>query len=166
MSMSGINIICFAASYGVALALEVTRLFFRLPVRLVVIMGFMVAGLFAHTVYLWMRAAHVLPSGSPLSSWYDWYLVAAWILAAAYLGLLIARPQTNVGIFLLPVVLALIGVAHTFRDVAPFPRDRALQMWGMAHGVMLLLGTVAVSFGFVAGLLLLLASWARQARTP
>lgn len=157
--LSGINIVCFAASYGVALVLEITRLFFRLQVRLVVIMGFMVAGLFAHTVYLWMRAAHVLPSGSPLSSWYDWYLVAAWILAAAYLGLLIARPQTNVGIFLLPIVLALIGVAHTFRGIAPFPRDRAMQMWGMAHGVMLLLGTVTVSLGFVAGAMYLVQSW-------
>jgi hypothetical protein len=157
--LSGINIVCFAASYGVALGLEVTRLFFRLPVRLLVIVGFMLAGLFAQTVFLWMRAAHVLPAGSPLSSWYDWHLVAAWILAAAYLGLAVARPQTNVGIFLLPVILALIGLAHTFRDMAPFPRNRALQMWGRAHGIMLLLGTVTVSLGFVAGVMYLVQSW-------
>src|SRR5687767_5407849 len=103
--LAGINIVCFSASYLVALGLEVTRLFFRLPVRLLVILGFMAAGLFAHTVYLWMRATQVTGGGNPLSSWYDWYLVAAWILAATYVGFVFARPQTNIGLFLLPVVL-------------------------------------------------------------
>ena len=157
--LSGISIVCFSTSYAVVLALEISRLFFRLPVRLVVMVGFALAGLFTHTVYLLMRAAHVAQGGSPLSSWYDWYLVAAWILAAVYLGLAISRPATTVGIFMLPVVLALIGIGYAFRDAAPFPRDRALQMWGMAHGVMLLLGTVAVSFGFVAGVMYLVQSW-------
>jgi hypothetical protein len=157
--LAGINIVCFSASYAVALALEATRLFFRLPVRMLVIVGFVAAGLFAQTVYLWMRAAQTLPNGSPLSSWYDWYLVAAWILAATYLGLIVARPQTNVGLFLLPVVLMLIAVGYAFRQAAPFPRDRAMMMWGTAHGVMLLLGTVTVSLGFVAGLMYLVQSW-------
>jgi hypothetical protein len=137
----------------------VTRLFFRLQVRLLVIFGFMAAGLFAHSVYLWLRATQVTGGANPLSSWYDWYLVAAWILAATYLGFVLARPQTNVGLFLLPVVLTLIGVGYAFRGVAPFPRDRAMMMWGMAHGTMLLLGTVTVSLGFVAGIMYLVQSW-------
>lgn len=157
--LSGINVVCFTASYLVALGLEVTRLFFRLPVRLLIILGFMAAGFFAQTVFLWMRASQALPAGNPLSSWYDWYLVAAWILAAGYVGLLIWRPQTNVGVFVLPLVLILIGTGYAFRDVAPFPRDRALLMWGMAHGMMLLLGTVAVSIGFMAGVMYLVQSW-------
>jgi ABC-type transport system involved in cytochrome c biogenesis permease subunit len=157
--LSGISIVCFTTSYLVVLGLELTRLFFRLPVRLVVMVGFTLAGLFTHTAFLWMRAAHVSAGGSPLSNWYDWYLVAAWVLAVVYLGLAIARPTTTVGIFMLPVILALIGIGYAFRDVAPFPRDRALQLWGIAHGVMLLLGTVAVSFGFVAGVMYLVQSW-------
>ena len=36
------------------------------------------AGLFAHTVFLYYRAAHT--TGVPLSSWRDWYLLAAWTL--------------------------------------------------------------------------------------
>jgi hypothetical protein len=86
-------------------------------------------------------------------------LIAAWVIAAAYVALAVSRPQTNIGLFLLPVVLALIGVACAFRDQPAFPRDRALQMWGIAHGLMLLLGTVAVSFGFAAGLMYLVQSW-------
>jgi len=164
--MSGISIVCFAASYLVALVLEATRLLFRLPVRLIVMVGFTAAGLFAHTAYLWMRAADATRGGSPLSSWYDWYLVAAWILAAAYLGLVVSRPQSNVGLFLLPIVLALIGVGYAFRDAAPFPRDRALQAWGVAHGLMLLFGTVTVSLGFVAGIMYLVQSWRLKQHVP
>jgi hypothetical protein len=154
--LSGISITCFTASYAVALALEVSRLFFRMRVRLVVMIGFAAAGLLAHSLYLGHRAQ---TGNMPLSSWYDWFLIAAWILAAAYIGLTLSRPLTNVGLFLLPVVLVLIGVAYAFRDQSVFPRDRALQMWGIAHGLMLLLGTVAVSFGFAAGLMYLVQSW-------
>lgn len=161
--LSGISLVCFTASYAVALALEVSRLFFRMPVRLVLLLGFTIAGLLAHTLYLAQRAG----SGSlPLSSWYDWYLIAAWTIAMAYAGLAISRPRTNVGLFFLPVVLALIAVAYVFRDQAAFPRDRALRMWGVAHGMMLLLGTVAVSFGFVAGMMYLVQSWRLKHHVP
>src|SRR5262245_17731272 len=139
--LSGVTVFCFFASYTVALALEVSRLFFRMPVRLVIIVGFTLAGLFAHSLYLWNRAS----GGSlPLSSWHDFYLIASWIMAATYLGLVASRPQTNVGLFILPLVLILTGIAWVFPRDAGFPRDTALQFWGIAHGVMLLLGTVAV----------------------
>ncbi len=154
--LSGIQVFCFFASFTVALGLEVSRLFFRMPVRLVVMLGFAAAGIIAQTLYLLNRAGG---GGLPLSSWHDWYLIAAWILAAAYFGLTLSRPQTNIGLFLLPVVLVLVGVAWAVPADAAFPRDRALRMWGVAHGVMLLLGTVTVSLGFVAGVMYLVQSY-------
>jgi len=154
--LASIHVVCFFTSYAVALGLEISRLFFRMPVRLIVMLGFSGLGFVLHSLYLWHRAQ---TGTMPLSSWHDWYLIAGWIVAAAYIALALSRPQTNVGLFLLPVVLALIGVAQAFRDQAAFPRDRALQMWGTAHGLMLLLGTVAVSFGFAAGLMYLVQSW-------
>jgi len=153
--LASIHVVCFFTSYAIALALEISRLFLRMRVRLVLTVGFAAMGLVLQTLYLWHRAQMAMP----LSSWHDWYLIAAWIIAASYIGLALSRPQTNVGLFLLPVVLALIGVAHAFPDQAAFPRDRALKMWGVAHGLMLLLGTVAVSFGFAAGLMYLVQSW-------
>src|SRR2546426_1130762 len=66
--LAHIHVVCFFSSYAIALGLEVSRLFFRMPVRLAVMLGF-------------------------------------------------------------------------------------------AHGVMLLLGTVAVSLGFAAGLMYLVQSW-------
>lgn len=158
--LSGITIVCFTASYTVALAMEVTRLFFRMPVRFFLIIGFTVAGLFAHTIHLWHRAQGELTTNlPPLSNWYDWALLAAWILTALYLGWTVRRPQSPVGLFMLPVVLALIGLAYALQNAQAFQRDRALQLWGLAHGILLMLGVVVVSFGFVAGLMYLVQSY-------
>ena len=81
--LSGIHIFCFFATCAlVVLGMEVSRLFFRMPVRLVLMLGVAAAGFVAQTLYL----AHRAWTGElPLSSWHDWFLVAAWILVAAYL---------------------------------------------------------------------------------
>src|SRR5688572_7224182 len=98
-----VTIVCFAASYGVAFLLEISRLFFRLPVRLVVMLGFAAAGLVAHTIFLGNHARTT--AGVPFSSWHLWFLLAAWLLAAMYLTFAALRPQASIGIFMLPVVL-------------------------------------------------------------
>lgn len=161
--VSGITVLCFFASYLVALALEVTRLFFRMPVRMVLLLGFAAAGLLAHTLYLVQRA---LAMRLPLSSWHDWYLIVAWLLAAWYLALASRRPQTNLGLFLLPVIVGLVGVAWGLPRDALFARQSALVVWGVAHGLMLLVGTVAVLLGFVAGVMYLLQSWRLKHHLP
>ncbi len=165
MFLSGISIVCFGTSYLVTLALEISRLFFRLPVRLVVMLAFAALGLALHTVYLVLRAQSA-GTGDPLSSWHDWFLMASWILAAAYLIVAVTRPQTLVGLFMLPVVLGLVGVAALFDKQALFPHDQALALWSLAHGIMLLLGTVTVSLGFVAGLMYLVQSWRLKHKLP
>ena len=129
-----------------------------MPVRLVVMIGFAAMGLVLHTVYLCASGRDRVRCRCRAGM--IGILIAAWIMAATYLGLVASRPQTNVGLFLLPVVLVLIGRGVGIsRRGESFPRDRAMKMWGIAHGVMLLLGTVAVSFGFAAGLMYLVQSW-------
>ncbi len=161
--LDNVHVVCFFSSYAIALALEISRLWFRMPVRILVMLGFAALGLFLHTAYLWREAT----SGAlPLSSWHDWFLIASWIMAVVYLALFASRPQTNIGVFLLPVVMALSAAAWAFDRQAAFPRDRALMMWGVAHGLMLLLGTVAVSLGFVAGLMYLVQSWRLKHHVP
>ncbi len=159
--LSGISITCFAASYAVTLALEVSRLFFRLPVRWIIMILFAAAGLFAHTAYLSILTQAEMQGTvvTPLSHWYDWCLLAAWVLAALYLGFAVRRPENTVGIFLLPLVLALIGAGYAVRKAPPFAREQALSYWGMFHGIMLLLGTVAAALGFAAGIMYLLQSY-------
>ena len=155
--LAGISIVCFAASYSIAFALELSRLWFRSGVRGALLVAFAAAGLLAHTLYLAHRAA--VATSAPLSSEFDWFLVAAWVLAATYLYLTFYHPRTAIGVFVLPLVLALVAVANRFASREPFPASRASQVWGAIHGVFILLGTVAVMVGFVAGVMYLLQAY-------
>jgi ABC-type transport system involved in cytochrome c biogenesis permease subunit len=148
--VSRISVVCFAASYVVALACEVSRLLFRSGVRGAVMVGFAAAGLVAHTAFLLWRAAS--EGAVPLSSPFDWYLLAAWVLAAGSLALTLATPRTPVGLFILPVVLALIGAA-TLSSREPFPQTPATQVWGMIHGSFNLAASLAVAAGAIAAVM-------------
>jgi hypothetical protein len=152
--IANITVTCFLASYAVALGLEISRLFFRSGVRGALMLAFGAAGLLAHTLYLAHRAT--IEASTPLASEFDFYLVAAWILAALYLYLTVYHPHNPIGLFLLPLVILFVAGAALFADPRPFPRDRATQSWGLVHGVCLLLGTVAVTLGFVTGCMYLL----------
>ena len=147
--VSGLSVVCFAASYAVALVCEASRLVFRSGVRGAAMIAFAAAGLVAHTIFLGWRATH--EPAVPLSSAFDWYLLAAWVLAGGYLWLTIANPRTPVGLFLLPVVLGLIGAAH-ISSRAPFPQSPATQIWGAIHGSFNLAASVAVAVGAISGL--------------
>lgn len=137
---------------------------FRSGVRGAVMLGFGGAGLLAHTLFLYHRA--VTTSGAaPLSSSFDWYMLAAWLLAGIYFYLTYYHPQAAIGLFLLPLVLALVGAAH-LADREPFARSPAAQAWGAIHGVFWLLGTVAVLFGFMAGMMYLFQAWRLKRKLP
>ncbi|NLS95088.1 MAG: cytochrome c biogenesis protein CcsA [Planctomycetaceae bacterium] len=162
--MSGVSITCFAASYGVVLLLELSRLLFRSGIRGALMLGFAAAGLLAHTIYLAERAASA--SGYPLSSEQDWYVVAAWILAAFYLYLTAYHRDNAFGVFLLPLVLALVAAAVWLADPAPFERRPALFAWGVVHGTSLMLATVAILVGFAAGLMYLAQDYRLKRKLP
>ena len=151
--VSGISVVCFTASYLVALACEASRLVFRSGVRGAAMIAFGAAGLVAHTIFLVWRAAN--EPAVPLSSAFDWYLLAAWVLASGYLWLTISNPKTPVGLFMLPVVLGLIGAAQ-LSSRAPFPQSPATQIWGAIHGSFNLAASVAVTIGAIAGIMWLI----------
>jgi ABC-type transport system involved in cytochrome c biogenesis permease subunit len=159
--LSGVTIFCFAASYSVVLILEISRLLFRSGIRGAIMLGFAAAGLFAHSIYLYDRAA--LSPMAPLSSMRDLLLVAAWILVAVYLYLIYYHPRVAFGLFLLPLVLALLGVAAWKAGSEPAVPEAAAQIWGLKaaqiwlliHFVSILLAVVAVLVGFVAGMMYL-----------
>ena len=164
--LTGISLVCFSTSYAITLALEVSRLFFRMPIRVVVMLLFAVIGLAMQTLYLYNRATAPGLASVPLSNWHDWYVIAAWVLAAAYVFLAASRPRTSVGLFLLPVVLVLIGVAYAFPQDRSLAQTSAENVLGIAHGVLLLLGTIAISLGFVAGLMYLAQSYRLKQKLP
>ncbi len=167
MNLTGITITCFAASYTVALLLEGTRLWFRFAARQVVIMLVALAGLLAHTIHLVnlaIQEAH--QRQGVFASWYDWSLLTAWVLAAAYVGLALRRPQNAVGIFLLPLVLVAVGLARVTQALPPFSQSSALVSWRFVHGSALLIGTVAVVLGFATGVMYLVHSYRLKHKLP
>jgi ABC-type uncharacterized transport system permease subunit len=154
--LSGISIICFAASYAVALVLEAIGLRKRPAWLRLAVIASSAAGLVAHTLYLAYVAAD--SNAQPMSA-VEWVLMAAWVLAVVYLAALFYLPRTPTGVVLLPIVLALIG-GSLFADPEPLATERSSDLWGLFHGVTLLLGTVAVCIGFLAGLMYVAQSYA------
>jgi ABC-type uncharacterized transport system permease subunit len=151
-----IQILCFASCYVLALVLEIVGLYRRATWRRLALLAAVIAGFVTHTLHLAGRAAD--SATSPLSSPYDWYLLAAWVLAAIYLGPQMYQPQSSAGLFLLPPMLVLIAGAQ-FADRQQFVVERASRTWGNIHGTSLLLGTVTVMIGFTAGLMYLVQSY-------
>jgi ABC-type uncharacterized transport system permease subunit len=154
--LSGVGIICFASSYAIAWALEISRLLFRSGVRGAIMIGFAAAGLLTHTAYLYYQAVKVVHAqGAPLSSERDWFLVAAWALVVVYLCLAALRPKVPFGLFLLPLALGLIGAAAFWAPTEPLARGPASKIWGAIHGISIVLAVVSVLVGFMAGLMYL-----------
>ncbi len=153
--MFSVNLFCFSASYAIALALEVTGLWLQFRWRRSLLLFCAIAGMVAHTWYLGQRIAET--PAVPLTSHHDWFLAAAWALAALYLAGTMYYPRASLGLFLLPGVLALVGAAM-LADTTPLATLEGSRLWGRVHGICLMLGTIAVMLGFVAGLMYLLQS--------
>jgi len=143
----GVCIGCAVVGYVLGLVLEATRPLCTRPTH-----GWLKAavifGLVFHAAALYFRA--LSEPSAPLSSERDWYLAASWAAGVVCAYLIFLRPQTPFGLFLLPLVLALLGAAGMLADTRPLP-EPASRAWGMIHGLALLLAAVCVLIGFVAG---------------
>jgi ABC-type uncharacterized transport system permease subunit len=154
--MSGISTICFAACYGIAFALELIGLKVRFAWHRVALIVVTFAALVAHTLYLANSAADA--TTLPVST-VEWLLIAAWVLAVMYFAALFYLPRAAVGVVLLPLVLALIA-SSLWASPAPLAPERSFYVWSMFHGIVLLIGAIAVCIGFLAGLMYLVQSYA------
>ena len=156
MMLQQISVSCFASSYAVVLAIELSRIFSsrdRWAGWWMAGWLMTLAGLFAHASYLLMQGRG---GGSSLwASWSEWSMLTAMILAICYAVVSYRRRETIVGWFFLPAILALIGLGIATRDVPPFDRTRATEIWRTVHAAAMTVGTAAVVVGFVAALMYL-----------
>jgi hypothetical protein len=140
----GITHFCFGLSYLTAFGLEIFRSAHPLRWSRIVGIVFAVAGLLAHTIFL----AYHQPS---LASPYGSLLLLAWVFAVFYLYGILHRDPYSWAIFVLPLVLALVGLSFVFTDTGHdgswFTGER---FWGMFHGIVLLLASVGITVGFLA----------------
>lgn len=151
------SIICFLASYLVAFGLELTRFRGRSRVSRFVSLGFVVAGLIAHTWYLLNRSYETsLPP--LLASTHDWMLVVAWLITLIYVVLAVLQQELALGVFILPAVLGLVASTYALNQ-APNSElyvAHARRNWGLLHASLLVFGVVAAAAGFLAALMYLL----------
>ena len=164
--MTKISLSCFAFSYAIAMILEISRLFFRAPIRFLIIIGITIAGIFAHTVYLWLKFQKDFSGGTPMASWYDWCLMVSLAIAITYVIIAIKKNQNSVGIFFLPLVLLLILIAMLIKNRDAFTPSEATNVWAITHGISLLLGTSAMIIAFVAGVMYLVHAFRLKKKMP
>ncbi len=148
-----VTLLCFFASYLVALGIEATRLLRRIPLNQWAALLVAVAGFVAHTAYLLVRSrtADLPPL---LSSTHDWLLVLAWLAVLMYVFVIGLDRTLGIGLFVLPVVLALVAAAR-FVDDTPNQLLNAAHGWGMLHATLLVLGVAGILLGFVLSLMYL-----------
>ncbi len=152
-----LTVLCFAGTYGLALASDLARFAVRWPGRWYATVGLTVLGWLVQTAYL---ANLTWP---PVQTPFESLLVLSWVLAAIDIYLLVHAPKTGAaGLFVLPVVLGLIGAAlgtsRTDWVGGLGAGSPVITFWGMAHGVLLLAGAVCSCVAFAAGLMYLVQS--------
>ncbi|MFK7817271.1 MAG: cytochrome c biogenesis protein CcsA [Planctomycetaceae bacterium] len=154
--LSNVQLSCFLLSYLAALGFEIFATLRKSTAARWAAIGLTVAGLIAHTAYLAIRSreANLPPL---LSSTQDWVLVLAWLTVFLYLAIIALDRNLPLGLFLLPVVLALIAIALVFKtDPHSMIADLALRRWIMLHASALAIGTGGVLHGFVLSIMYLI----------
>lgn len=166
--LAGVTVSCFLLSYLLVWLLEGARVYFKFPGRGLLVIGMLVAGLLAHSIFLanqlWLDG---LAGQRPqlLANWFQWALLGAWGLALASLILAIRNPQGAVGLFLMPLVLTLIGLGELLRDAQPFHPSTTVNLWRGIHGVGLLVSTMFIALGLAFGVMYLVQSSRLKKRT-
>jgi Cytochrome C assembly protein len=154
-----ILIACFAACYAIAFTFEGMSIISRRGLHGAHVLGFATAGFVLQSAFLVRQVVafyrEAVPNASPLSNFQDWCFVAAWILAVIYLYFAYFHAKTSFGLILLPILLALTGVAVFLADSEPFPREPASKVWGAIHAISILLASVSLLIGFAAGVMYL-----------
>jgi ABC-type uncharacterized transport system permease subunit len=159
------TLVCFGASYALALGLEVARLLWPQRGLRLAAVGMGAAGLLAHTLYvLW----HPLPLGTPRGS----LVFLSWIIAIFYLYGTLHHPRVAWALFVLPVVLGLTVLAGLYETTPGGSQVLDLftlsgeRFWGVVHGVLLLLAAVGICVSFVASVMYLLQVRRLRAKAP
>lgn len=146
-----LSVLCFAGTYGLALVSDLTRFLARRPWSRHASLGLASLGWVVQTIYLGngFQRTGELPTTSVFGS----LLVLSWILVAIGLYFTIRAPrEVMVGLFVMPMALALLAIAGLLPRVEWTTPSGGVALWGTVHGFMLLGGAVATCVAFATGL--------------
>jgi ABC-type uncharacterized transport system permease subunit len=164
--MARLTVLCFAGTYGLALFCDLARPVVSARARWSLTVALTALGWVVHTAYLANIAisTHQLPVTTVRES----LLVLAWILAVIDLYLVVRSPKTSaVGLFLLPVVVALSAFAGLEgRRAVDAGWAGSVRFWGAVHGGFWLLGAVLTCVAFAFGLMYLVQAARLKHKRP
>jgi len=166
--MEHIQVLCFAGTYGLALAAELARGAVQSPWRWRLTLALTVLGWCVQTVYL----ANLSMVGSwhlPINSAFESVMALSWVVALVGVYLMVQWPRRiAVGVFVLPLVLGLICAAEWFVPQTPdwVAGGGMVAFWGTVHGLFLLFGAVCASLAVVSGLMYLAQSRRLKSKSP
>ena len=150
--MGNVTLFCFWASYVVAWALELFRVRRDGSWQRWATVAMTVAGLVAHTIYLWRRSqSSELPP--LLASPHDWLLVLAWLPVAVTVVCQVTG-RTALGAYLLAPVLLIVSAAPFVRSTPSV--DATGNYWlSLVHAAMLVMGTAGITFALMISVMYL-----------
>ena len=166
--MDRLSVLCFGGTYGLALLCDLARFAVRWPGRWYATLGLTTLAWVVQTAYLGnlARVTHQLP----VTTVFESMIVLSWVLAAVGLYLIVRAPKpVAVGVFVLPLVLALIVIAGFWAPRQDWVRagwGGAAVFWGTAHGLLYLVGAVGSCVGAAAGLMFLAQSHRLKHKRP
>ena len=168
--MQNVTVFCFLASYAVAFAADGAAVWGREKLWRMVSWAAAFAGVFAHTWFLFerSRSTGTLPV---LSGPRDWLLVLAWVAVAFHLLSTGLERRAAVGLFLWPLVLALVGVTYLLDPAAgdagaSAAGEPGVGGWVFLHATLFLLGSAGVTAGVVLSAMYLVQHRRLRTRKP
>jgi len=166
------NATCFLIAYAIVFCLELSRWAGFAPRGKSWLTQLLIAttavGLFTHSLYVLDRiflSASAVQAWQMAFSWHDWGVLSAWALAVVYTFLLIRRSESLIGLFVLPMLLILIG-GSILLPSQPIRQASSARLWGLSHGIAMMLGTMLVSLGFAMSLMYLVQEWRLRSKRP
>lgn len=151
-----LSVLCFAGTYGLALAAELARFVVRTPARWYAAVGLTALGCLVQMAYV--ANLFLKRPTAPVATEFGSMMLLSWIVALIGLYLMLRSPRpVAVGMFVLPIVLGLVVGAGWFapRDSAWLDWSNQVAFWGAVHGIFLLGGAVFTCVAFLAGLMYL-----------
>ncbi|MEZ6139432.1 MAG: cytochrome c biogenesis protein CcsA [Zavarzinella sp.] len=112
---------------------------------------FGVAGLIAHTIYLIVYHPTAANAHGSL-------LLLGWVFGVFYLSAMVHSRTRVWAVFVLPLVIILVGLSYGFRADQSTTWFSGNHFWGTVHGLLLLLGYVGITMGFLASIMYLIQS--------
>jgi hypothetical protein len=93
-------------------------------------------------------------------SWHDWGFLAAWLIASASFWISCRRSDKQIGLFVLPIILAIVGLAVVFPSESPIATSNSsATFWRLTHSAAMLIGTMLVALGFAFAMMYFVQEW-------